>query len=81
VSQLPPDQEPFTDHLTQFIWHKQKCDLWLSDSMNNVMTIHRRKDMADYHQSHMDKCVDMFRRIMMHNPGRITTDWMRMCYP
>ena len=80
MSQLPPDQEPFTDLLTQYVWLRQKRDLWLSDEMSHH-PIHRRKDMADYHQSHMDKCVDMFRRIMMHNPDRITTDYMRMCYP
>ena len=81
MSQLPPDQEPFTDHLTQYIWHKQKRDLWLSDSMSHIMTTYRRKDMTDWHNSKMDRCVDIFRRSMGTDPERSTRDWMRMCYP
>ena len=80
MSQLPPDQEPFTDLLTQYVWLRQKRDLWLSDEMSHH-PIHRRKDMADHYNLGMDRRSNIFRRIMMHNPGRITTDYMRMCYP
>ena len=71
-----------TDHLTQFLWHHQQRDRYLEDpEYRPWMSIHQRKDFADWHQSNIDGLVQLFRMIMADDPERVLRDWMPMCYP
>lgn len=74
------DQFPFTDHLTQFMWHRQNRDKILNYPDPSV-SLHIQKEWCDWHQVRMDRLQEMFHRIMLHEPNRVIRDWMRMCYP
>ena len=78
---MMPDQLPFTDHLTQHMYHEQRRDSYLTSPRFNEMPIHWRKEMADYHNKRMDYLVHLFRRIIMNDPERVTRDWMVGCFP